>query len=74
MGNNSAAYYSGLGHQYRKDEKAINACKSSLSQAHDDLKDVDNVEISLLRMDIVRLINKCIHLAYSARQAQKQDI
>lgn len=63
----------GLGHQYKKDEKAMNACNSSLTQAFEDLKDVKNADVDMLKFDIVRLINRCIQLAYSAREAQKQD-
>lgn len=63
----------GLGHQYRKDEKAYLACRQSLSVAYNDLRDINNSEASLIRMEIAKLENKCWELAHAAFEAYKQD-
>jgi hypothetical protein len=64
----------GIGHQYKKDERVIDACKKSLMEGFMHLGlDIDNPDINLLRFDIQSLVNRCVELSYSAREAQKQD-
>lgn len=61
----------GLGHQYKADEKAFLACRQSLYTAYNDLTDIVNIEANLLRMEIQKLSNRCFELAHSAFEKSK---
>lgn len=66
---------SGLGHQFRFEEKCLTACKQSLEQAFYDLETIPNKNLEVLTIQgmINMLINKTLELSYSAREANKQD-
>lgn len=61
----------GLGHQYKADEKAVNACKSNLEQAFTDIMFSGNEDVITLRCHIAKLIQLCDELSYSANEAYK---
>lgn len=61
----------GLGHQYKADEKVIEACKKSLMEGFIHLFPINNPDVDMLKFEIQQLINKCIQLSYSAREKSK---
>lgn len=63
----------GVGHQYRNEEKAINQCNSHLEDAFNSIYGLGNPDIDTLKWDIAKLQNRCAELSYAANQRFKQN-
>jgi hypothetical protein len=63
----------GLGHQFKRDAKALSACKSSLEQAYRDIYKVGGYDAVQLLCDIKDLIDRANSLACSAEEAYNQN-
>jgi hypothetical protein len=64
---------SGVGHQMKADIKAVEASRTSLQKAYDDLLFVTNQDAIDLRNQILRCMIRCTDLSYSANEKYSQN-
>lgn len=63
----------GLGHQFKKGQKALNVVKATLQTAYIESYGIGDDAAIPLRNEIIKLINQCNDLSYSANEKFNQN-
>lgn len=62
------------GHQLQSDQRAVNACKTSLEEAFGHITRIQSTEIQVLATKIAGLIARSCEISYAMDEAYNQNV